>query len=63
MIQLYKRTAGRISSEDRGSVIESEGKLGIEGEQSGRQIAVKATRSGAPILVTTSYTENPDSRV
>ena len=56
-----KETAGRISSEDKGIVIEIKGQHETEGDETGRQLEVKKICSGAPILATQSYTKNPDS--
>ena len=53
------KTAGHISSEDRGTVIENEGEHDTEGDESGRQIKVKKICSGAPILTRQSCTKNP----
>ncbi len=53
------KTAGHISSEDRGTVTENEGEHDTEGDESGRQIKVKKICSGAPILTRQSYTNNP----
>ena len=53
-----KETAGRISSEDRDTVIEIEIEHGTEGEETSRQLMI---RSGT--LATHGYKKNPDGPV
>ena len=59
-----KETAGRSSSEDRGTVIEIEGEHGTEGEETDRQLLDgKGIRPGTQMLATHSYRKNPDGPV
>ena len=53
-----KQTAGRVSSEDRDTVIEIDVEHGTEGDS--RQLM---TRSGTQFLATHGYKKNPDSAV
>ena len=59
-----KETAGRSSSEDRGTLIEIEGEHGTEGEETDRQLLDgKGIRPGTQMLATHIYQKNPDGPV
>ena len=55
-----KKTAGRISSEDKDTIIESEVEHGTEGEETSRQLMIG---SGTQFFATHGYKKNPDSAV
>ena len=59
-----KETAGRSSSEDRGTVIEIEGEHGTDGEETdGQLLDGKGIRSATHMLATHRYKKNPDGPV
>ena len=59
-----KETAGRSSSEDRGTVIEIEGEHGTDGEETDRQfLDGKGIRPETQMLAAHIYQKNPDGPV